>query len=65
MVDERQRVIAELLAELHKLGLTGDAPFSVDFIPGEPPRFHLESASPSSSLSAVTGVTNAQKVHPK
>jgi len=64
MMDERQRVIRDLLLRLHEAGISPDAPFSVDFIPGQAPRFHDESAS-SSFSSAVTGVANAPKPIPR
>jgi len=70
MVDERQRVIRDLLLRLHEAGISPDAPFSVDFIPGEAPRFHTEVDESASSLfsSAGTGVTggsNASKPIPR
>jgi len=64
MVDERQRVIRDLLQRLHEVGISPDEPFSVDFIPGEAPRFSSESAS-SSFSSAVTGVRDAAKILPR
>jgi len=63
-MDERSRVIRDLLVRLHEVGISPDRPFSVDFIPGEAPRFHDESASPSFSP-AVTGVANAPKPIPR
>jgi len=69
MVDERQRVIRDLLVRLHEVGISPDEPFSVDFIPGEAPRFHTErDESGSSSSSAGTGVSgarNATKILPR
>jgi len=64
-MDERQRVIRDLLVRLHEVGINPDEPFSVDFVPGEPPVFRSESASSSSSSSAVTGVANAPKILPR
>ena len=49
MMDERQRVIRDLLLRLHEAGISPDEPFSVDFFPGDPPLFHTGSASSSSS----------------
>jgi len=63
-MDERQRVIRDLLIRLHEAGIDPDAPFSVDFIPGEAPRFRSESES-SSFSSAVTGDRNATKPIPR
>jgi len=66
MMDERQRVIRDLLLRLHEAGISPDAPFSVDFIPGEAPRFHSESGSPSPSFSSgVSGSKNATKPIPR
>jgi len=63
MLDERSRVIRDLLLRLHEVGIQPDEPFSVDFIPGEAPRFHSESAAPSSSLQS--GSSNAAKILPR
>jgi len=60
MMDERQRVIRDLLLRLHEAGIGPDEPFSVDFIPGEAPRFHSGSAVPSFSPH-VAGAPNAPK----
>lgn len=60
MMDERQRVIRDLLVRLHEVGITPDEPFSVDFIPGEAPRFHSESASSSFSSAGTGTVKNAK-----
>lgn len=69
MVDERQRVIRDLILRLHEAGITPDEPFSVDFIPGEAPTFRSErDGSASSSSSAGTGVSggaNAAKILPR
>lgn len=62
MVDERRNVIERLIRELHRLGISPDEPFYVDFIPGEPPRFHSDGSASSSSSSAETGVANGPKV---
>jgi len=68
-MDERQRVIRDLLLRLHEAGISPDEPFSVDFIPGEAPRFHTqrdESASSSSSAGTrVSGERNASKILPR
>lgn len=68
-MDERQRVIRDLLIRLHEVGISPDEPFSVDFVPGEAPRFHVErDESASSSFSAGTGVSeraNATKILPR
>jgi len=64
-MDERQRVIRDLLIRLHEVGINPDRPFSVDFLPGAPPRFSQdESDGPSSSL-ATTGGASGSKVLPK
>jgi len=65
MMDERQRVIRDLLLRLHEAGISPDAPFSVDFIPGEAPRFHSESGSPPSFSPGVSGSSNASKPIPR
>jgi len=66
MVDERQRVIRDLLQRLAEVGINPDRPFHADFIPGLGWSFGQddESAS-SSSSSAVTGVANASKPLPR
>jgi len=78
MMDERQRVIRSLLIELHKAGINPDRPFFVDFIPGQPPRFHEDDdeelsapsvREPASSLREESKVPNATiprtKVQPR
>lgn len=65
MMDERQRVIRDLLVRLHEAGISPDEPFSVDFIPGEAPRFRSESESPSLFSSGVSGSSNATKILPR
>jgi hypothetical protein len=63
MMDERQRVIRDLLLRLHEAGISPDEPFYVDFIPGQAPRFHQdESAAPFSS--GVTGGGHAAALIP-
>lgn len=57
MVDERQRVIQDLLVRLSELGIEPEQPFDATFIPGEGWSFAQESREPSSSLAA--GVANA------
>jgi len=64
MMDERQRVIRDLLVRLHEAGISPDEPFSVDFLPGEAPRFRSGSESPSFSL-AEAGVARGAKILPR
>lgn len=63
MVDERQRVIQDLLVRLAELGISPDEPFDATFIPGLGWSFEQNagSASSPSSSSAVTGGANATK----
>ena len=65
MMDERQRVIRDLLLRLHEAGISPAEPFFVDFIPGEAPRFHSDVSASSSFSPAVTGVANGQKPIPR
>lgn len=62
MLDERSRVIRDLLQRLHEVGISPDEPFSVDFIPGEAPRFRSGSESPPSFSADVSGSSNASKI---
>jgi len=64
MVDERQRVIRDLLLRLAEVGINPDRPFVADFIPGRGWSFAQdddESVS-SSSSSAGTGVEDGTKI---
>lgn len=62
-MDERQRVIRDLLLRLEEAGIHPERPFDATFIPGVGWTFEqsAESAS-SSSSSAGTGGVNATKV---
>lgn len=64
MMDERQRVIRDLLLRLEEAGIVPERPFDATFIPGLGWRFEQSSESVSSSSSAETGVANATKIRP-
>jgi len=66
MVDERQRVIRDLLQRLAEVGVDPDRPFQATFLPGVGWTFenYDESAS-SSSSSAGTGGVRGTKVLPR
>jgi len=61
-MDERQRVIRDLLLRLHEVGINPDRPFSVDFFPGEPPRFSQDESDVPSFSSDTTGGVSGSKV---
>jgi len=66
MVDERTRVIRDLLQRLAEAGVDPDRPFQATFVPGRGWVFenYDESAS-SSSSSAGTGVVHGTKILPR
>lgn len=55
MVDERQRVIRDLILRLEAAGIAPDEPFTADFLPGQGWRFSQESREPPSSSSTAGG----------
>jgi len=55
MVDERLRVIRDLMLRLEEAGIAPDAGFSATFIPGEGWTFSSDSHSDVSSSSSVAG----------
>lgn len=63
MMDERQRVIRDLLLRLEEAGIVPERSFDATFVPGLGWSFEQSAASASSSSSAVTGGANATKVH--
>jgi len=65
MVDERQRVIRDLLLRLAEVGINPDRPFLADFIPGRGWTFSQDDESASSSSSAETGGFDATKIRPQ
>lgn len=61
MMDERQRVIRDLLVRLHEVGVRPDRPFLADFIPGQGWTFSQDddvngNASSASRVSATEDV---------
>lgn len=52
MMDERQRVIRDLLLRLEEVGIRPDEPFDATFIPGAGWSFERHEAVSSSSSSA-------------
>lgn len=64
MVDERQRVIRDLLLRLEAVGISPERPFDASFVPGLGWTFEQVDGSASSpSSSAETGVARAPKIH--
>lgn len=63
MMDERSRVIRDLLVRLHEVGIDPDRPFLADFVPGQGWAFSQEAREPSSSSAA--GAPDATKVQPR
>jgi len=64
-MDERQRVIRDLLLRLHEAGISPDRPFSVDFLPGEAPRFSQGESDAPSFSPGTTGAVSGTKILPK
>lgn len=64
MMDERQRVIRDLLVRLAEAGIQPDRPFLADYIPGQGWVFSQDEREPSSSSSSA-GAQDATKVRPQ
>lgn len=59
-MDERQRVIRDLLQRLAEAGISPDRPFSADWVPGLGWAFSQEGRELSSSAAGVPEGANAQ-----
>jgi len=59
MVDERQRVIRDLMLRLEAAGIAPDSAFSATFVPGEGWTFANESDETVSSSSSSAGGAHA------
>lgn len=53
MMDERARVIRDLLIRLEEVGVDPDRPFLADFVPGQGWTFSQDEREPSSSSAGV------------
>lgn len=62
MMDERSRVIRDLLIRLHEVGIDPDRPFLADFVPGQGWTFSQDDRELSSSPSRE--VQDGSKVRP-
>ncbi len=65
MLDERQRVIRDLLLRLEEAGVAPERPFDATYVPGLGWSFEQSSESVSSSSSAETGGAHATQVRPQ
>jgi len=59
-MDERQRVIRDLLQRLAEVGINPDRPFSADWVPGLGWAFSQEGRELSSSAAGATEGANVQ-----
>jgi len=62
-MDERSRVIRDLLVRLSEVGINPDRPFLADFVPGQGWSFSQEDRELSSS--SPREVSDATKVRPQ
>lgn len=69
MMDERARVIRDLLVRLNEVGINPDRPFDAVFVPGLGWRFEqdgqrelVDDASPGASSSSAGGVSETSTV---
>lgn len=68
MVDERQRVIRQLLISLHRIGIDAEQGFTATFIPGQGWTFEQDDGGTSGSSSSsreVSDEASSKSVRPQ
>lgn len=60
MVDERQRVLRDLMLRLEEAGIAPNAAFSATYVPGQGWTFSSESVEAASSSSSAGGTRETQ-----